>query len=88
MSQAKAVLEKEERVEQRKEEKLKKMNETEVNLMVNLKLRRKCKQLKVDEEMARKIQEEWEEEEERNRIAEEKATNEALIKILMNIRHD
>ncbi|GJS82567.1 hypothetical protein Tco_0749108 [Tanacetum coccineum] len=30
--------------------------------------------------MARKIQEEWEGEEERNRLAEEKATNEALIR--------
>ncbi|GJV60425.1 hypothetical protein Tco_1466525 [Tanacetum coccineum] len=33
-----------------------------------------------DEEMARKVQEEWEGEEERNRLAEEKATNEALIR--------
>ncbi|GJW36023.1 hypothetical protein Tco_0058943 [Tanacetum coccineum] len=41
---------------------------------------KKFKQLESDEEMARKIQEEWEAEEERNRIAEEKATNEALIK--------
>ncbi|GJY24919.1 hypothetical protein Tco_0399645 [Tanacetum coccineum] len=41
---------------------------------------KKFKQLESDEEMARKIQEEWEEEEERNKIAEEKATNEALIK--------
>ncbi|GJT89447.1 hypothetical protein Tco_1071164 [Tanacetum coccineum] len=41
---------------------------------------KKFKQLKSDEEMARKIQEEWEGEEERNRIAEEKATNEALIR--------
>ncbi|GKC82576.1 hypothetical protein Tco_1138293 [Tanacetum coccineum] len=41
---------------------------------------KKFKQLESDEEMARKIQEEWEGEEERNRIAEEKATNEALIR--------
>ncbi|GJZ07582.1 hypothetical protein Tco_0541375 [Tanacetum coccineum] len=40
----------------------------------------KFKQLCSDEEMARKIQEEWEGEEERNRLAEEKATNEALIR--------
>ncbi|GJR29312.1 hypothetical protein Tco_1105544 [Tanacetum coccineum] len=33
-----------------------------------------------DEEMARKVQEEWEDEEERNRLAEEEATNEALIR--------
>ncbi|GJZ30868.1 hypothetical protein Tco_0575915 [Tanacetum coccineum] len=41
---------------------------------------KKFKQLESDEELARKVQEEWEAEEERNRIAEEKATNEALIK--------
>ncbi|GKF62632.1 hypothetical protein Tco_0182686, partial [Tanacetum coccineum] len=40
---------------------------------------KKFKQLKSDEELARKMQEEWEEEEERNRIAEEQAANEALI---------
>ncbi|GJX44642.1 hypothetical protein Tco_0261318 [Tanacetum coccineum] len=36
--------------------------------------------------MARKIQEEWEAEEERNKIAEEKATNEALIKNFDDIK--
>ncbi|GJY98634.1 hypothetical protein Tco_0516064 [Tanacetum coccineum] len=41
---------------------------------------KKFKQLESDEEMARKIQEEWEGKEERNIIAEEKATNEALIR--------
>ncbi|GJW26843.1 hypothetical protein Tco_0040654, partial [Tanacetum coccineum] len=41
---------------------------------------KKFKQLESDEELARKIQEDWEAEEERNKIAEEKATNEALIK--------
>ncbi|GKC90065.1 hypothetical protein Tco_1150714, partial [Tanacetum coccineum] len=41
---------------------------------------KKFKQLESDEEMARKIQEAWEAEEERNRIAEEKAANEALIR--------
>ncbi|GJR57720.1 hypothetical protein Tco_1499882 [Tanacetum coccineum] len=41
---------------------------------------KKFKQLASDEEMARKIREEWEGEEERNRLAEEKATNEALIR--------
>ncbi|GJR92845.1 hypothetical protein Tco_0265019 [Tanacetum coccineum] len=45
-----------------------------------LKAEKKFKQLESDEEMARKIQEEWEGEEERNRIAEEKTTNEALIR--------
>ncbi|GKD50253.1 hypothetical protein Tco_1279229, partial [Tanacetum coccineum] len=46
---------------------------------------KKFKQLESDEEMARKIQEEWEEEE-RNRIAEEKATNEALIRNFDDIK--
>ncbi|GJU28534.1 hypothetical protein Tco_1167155, partial [Tanacetum coccineum] len=41
---------------------------------------KKFKQLESDEVLARKIQEDWEAEEERSRIAEEKATNEALIK--------
>ncbi|GJW89370.1 hypothetical protein Tco_0164710 [Tanacetum coccineum] len=47
-----------------------------MNLKVNEK---KFKQLATDEEMARKVQEEWEGEEERKRLAEEEATNEALI---------
>ncbi|GKA13724.1 hypothetical protein Tco_0693370 [Tanacetum coccineum] len=38
------------------------------------------KQLESDEELARKVQEEWEAEEERKRVAEEQAANEALIK--------
>ncbi|GJS26517.1 putative ribonuclease H-like domain-containing protein [Tanacetum coccineum] len=41
---------------------------------------RKFKQLASDEEMARKVQEEWEGEEERKRLAEKEATNEALIR--------
>ncbi|GKA82192.1 hypothetical protein Tco_0788940 [Tanacetum coccineum] len=41
---------------------------------------KKFKQLASDEEMARKVQEEWEGEEERKRLAEEEATNEALIR--------
>ncbi|GJR19969.1 hypothetical protein Tco_0968496 [Tanacetum coccineum] len=41
---------------------------------------KKFKQLESDEELARKVQEEWETEEERNRIAEEKAANEELIR--------
>ncbi|GKC97537.1 hypothetical protein Tco_1167812 [Tanacetum coccineum] len=47
---------------------------------------KKFKQLETDEEMARKIQEEWEGEEERNRIAEEKAANEALIRNFDDIK--
>ncbi|GJZ15540.1 ribonuclease H-like domain-containing protein [Tanacetum coccineum] len=41
---------------------------------------KKFKQLASDEEMVRKVQEEWEDEEERNRLAEEEATNDALIR--------
>ncbi|GJV88609.1 putative ribonuclease H-like domain-containing protein [Tanacetum coccineum] len=44
------------------------------------KAEKKFKQLASDEEMARKVQEEWEDEEERNRLAEEEATNDALIR--------
>ncbi|GJR01590.1 hypothetical protein Tco_0524574 [Tanacetum coccineum] len=47
---------------------------------------KKFKQLESDEELARKIQEEWEGEEERNRIAEEKAANEALIRNFDDIK--
>ncbi|GJR29117.1 putative ribonuclease H-like domain-containing protein [Tanacetum coccineum] len=41
---------------------------------------KKFKQLASDEEMARKVQEEWEGEEERKRLAKEEATNDALIR--------
>ncbi|GJV91350.1 hypothetical protein Tco_1539163 [Tanacetum coccineum] len=41
--------------------------------------KKKFKQLASDEEMARKLQEDWEIEEERKRLAEEEATNDALI---------
>ncbi|GKF79880.1 hypothetical protein Tco_0235448, partial [Tanacetum coccineum] len=44
------------------------------------KAEKKFKQLASDEEMARKVQEEWESEEERKRLAEEHATNDALIR--------
>ncbi|GJU59052.1 retrovirus-related pol polyprotein from transposon TNT 1-94 [Tanacetum coccineum] len=47
---------------------------------------KKFKQLESDEEMARKMQEEWEGEEERSRIAEEKAANEALIRNFDDIK--
>ncbi|GJU16169.1 putative ribonuclease H-like domain-containing protein [Tanacetum coccineum] len=47
---------------------------------------KKFKQLESDEELARKMQEEWEEEEERNKIAEEKAANEALIRNFDDIK--
>ncbi|GJR99494.1 hypothetical protein Tco_0316003 [Tanacetum coccineum] len=41
---------------------------------------KKFKQLASDEEMASKVQQEWESEEERKRLAEEEATNDALIR--------
>ncbi|GJW18115.1 hypothetical protein Tco_0025551 [Tanacetum coccineum] len=44
------------------------------------KAEKKFKQLASDEEMARKLQEDWETEEERARLAEEEATNDALIR--------
>ncbi|GKA96205.1 putative ribonuclease H-like domain-containing protein [Tanacetum coccineum] len=44
------------------------------------KAEKKFKQLASNEEMARKVQEEWEDKEERNRLAEEEATNDALIR--------
>ncbi|GJZ37582.1 hypothetical protein Tco_0583773, partial [Tanacetum coccineum] len=47
---------------------------------------KKFKQLESDEELARKVQEEWEAEEERNRLAEEEATNEAFIKNFDDIK--
>ncbi|GJW00910.1 hypothetical protein Tco_1556161 [Tanacetum coccineum] len=47
---------------------------------------KKFKQLESDEELARKIQEDWEAEEERNKIVEEQATNEALIKNFDDIK--
>ncbi|GKA83322.1 hypothetical protein Tco_0804917, partial [Tanacetum coccineum] len=47
---------------------------------------KKFKQLESDEELARKLQVEWEEEEERNRIAEEKAANEDLIRDFDDIK--
>ncbi|GJR51901.1 hypothetical protein Tco_1402422 [Tanacetum coccineum] len=45
-----------------------------------LEAEKKFKQLASDEEMARKIQEEWEGKEEIKRLAEEEATNDALIR--------
>ncbi|GJW78639.1 putative ribonuclease H-like domain-containing protein [Tanacetum coccineum] len=50
------------------------------------KAEKKFKQLASDEEMARKMQEEWESEEVRNKIAEEKAINEALIRNFDDIK--
>ncbi|GJW63184.1 putative ribonuclease H-like domain-containing protein, partial [Tanacetum coccineum] len=47
---------------------------------------KKFKQLESDEELARKVQEEWEAEEERNRITEENDVNEDLIRDFVDIK--
>ncbi|GJT09779.1 hypothetical protein Tco_0856821 [Tanacetum coccineum] len=47
---------------------------------------KKFSKLESDEELARKVQEEWEAEEERNRIAEENAANEDLIRDFDDIK--
>ncbi|GJT89990.1 putative ribonuclease H-like domain-containing protein [Tanacetum coccineum] len=49
---------------------------------------KKFKQLASDEEMDRKVQEEWEGKEERKRLAEEEATNDALIRNYDDIKAD
>ncbi|GJW50203.1 putative ribonuclease H-like domain-containing protein [Tanacetum coccineum] len=86
MSQAKAVSrEKEKGVEQRKIE-IEEEDESESESDGIPQAEKKFKQLESDEELARKMQEEWEEEEERNRIAEEKAANEALIRNFDDIK--
>ncbi|GKF30363.1 hypothetical protein Tco_0100161 [Tanacetum coccineum] len=76
MSQAKAV--------SREKEKEEDESESESDGIPEVK--KKFKQLESDEEMARKMQEEWEGKEERNRIAEEKDTNEALIRNFDDIK--
>ncbi|GKA13717.1 hypothetical protein Tco_0693363, partial [Tanacetum coccineum] len=47
---------------------------------------KKFKQLESDEELARKMQEEWEEEEERNKVAEEQIANESIIRNFDDIK--
>ncbi|GJT82474.1 hypothetical protein Tco_1056816 [Tanacetum coccineum] len=49
-------------------------------MQINFSAEKKFKQLASDEEMARKLQEDWETEEEGKRLAEEEATNDALIR--------
>ncbi|GJR49901.1 hypothetical protein Tco_1400422 [Tanacetum coccineum] len=61
-------------------------DESKVEYDVILNAEKKFKQLESDEEMARKMQEEWEGEEERNRVAEEKDANEALIRNFNDIK--
>ncbi|GJT76548.1 hypothetical protein Tco_1043273 [Tanacetum coccineum] len=50
--------------------------------------KKKFKMLAHDEEIARKMQEDWETEEERKRLAKEEATNAALIKTLMTSKQE
>ncbi|GJS18848.1 putative ribonuclease H-like domain-containing protein [Tanacetum coccineum] len=74
MSKAKATSKEKEKKEENEEE-----NETESEDDDIPQAVKKFKQLESDEELARKVQEEWEAEEEKNKIAEEEAANEALI---------
>ncbi|GJR73835.1 hypothetical protein Tco_0086200 [Tanacetum coccineum] len=84
MSKAKAASkEKEKGVELKDVEEIDRPRPTSTRSLLTLKAFTK---LESDEEMARKIQEEWAEEEVRNKIAEEKATNEALIKNFDDIK--
>ncbi|GJY30491.1 putative ribonuclease H-like domain-containing protein [Tanacetum coccineum] len=88
MSQAKAVSrEKEKGVELKDIEETDRPRPNSTRSLLTLKplpkltkTEKKFKQLASDEEMARKIQEDWEGEEERNKLAKEKAINEALIR--------
>ncbi|GKD20055.1 hypothetical protein Tco_1221758 [Tanacetum coccineum] len=68
-------------------------DETIATLLINMskaknasKEKEKASSLESDEELARKVQEEWEAEEERNKTAEEQATNEALIQDFDDIK--
>ncbi|GKB68612.1 hypothetical protein Tco_0930024, partial [Tanacetum coccineum] len=83
MSQAKAVSREKEKCGKKK---IEEEDESESEYDGIPDAEKKFKQLESDEEMARKIQEEWEAEEERNRIAEEKAANEALIRNFDDIK--
>ncbi|GJU06654.1 hypothetical protein Tco_1123084 [Tanacetum coccineum] len=90
MSQAKAVSREKEKAKidpkDKGKKKIEEEDESESESDGIPEAEKKFKQLESDEEMARKIQEEWEGEEERNRIAEEKATNEALIRNFDDIK--
>ncbi|GJT13191.1 hypothetical protein Tco_0860233 [Tanacetum coccineum] len=93
MSQAKAVSrEKEKGVELKDVEETDRPRPTSTRSLshINASFQRFVQKTKergrLNEEMARKIQEEWEAEEERNRIAEEKAANEALIRNFDDIK--
>ncbi|GJY07980.1 hypothetical protein Tco_0375034 [Tanacetum coccineum] len=62
-------------------------DETIAQVLLNMsQAKAKFKQLASDEEMARKMQEDWETEEERKRLAEEEATNAALIQDFDDIK--
>ncbi|GJY67018.1 putative ribonuclease H-like domain-containing protein, partial [Tanacetum coccineum] len=60
--------------------KIKEEDESETESEGILEAEKKFKQLVSDEEMARKLQEDWETEEERKRLAKEEATNDAFIR--------
>ncbi|GJX95576.1 hypothetical protein Tco_0351374 [Tanacetum coccineum] len=63
------------------EEKIEKEDELKTNMRVIHEAKRSLSKLASDEEMARKVQEDWgKRKEERKRLAEEEATNDALIR--------
>ncbi|GJU53199.1 hypothetical protein Tco_1226913 [Tanacetum coccineum] len=73
-------------MKQREEVSMKRRNESEIEDEISSSVKKFKHSLRCDGVMARKIQEEWETEEERNRIAEEEATNEAIIKNFDDIK--
>ncbi|GJZ77469.1 hypothetical protein Tco_0642141 [Tanacetum coccineum] len=81
MSQAKAVSKEKEKgvkLKDIKGKKIKEEDESDTESEDIPKAEKKFKQLARDEEMARKLQEDWESEEERKRLVEEEATKTAL----------
>ncbi|GJX54782.1 hypothetical protein Tco_0283151, partial [Tanacetum coccineum] len=88
MSQAKQFLGKRRKIDPKEKgkKKIEEEDESESESDGIPEAEKKFKQLESDEEMARKIQEEWEGKEERNKIAEEKAANEALIRNFDDIK--
>ncbi|GJY80191.1 hypothetical protein Tco_0492942 [Tanacetum coccineum] len=83
MSQAKAVLREKEKgidLKDKRKKKIKEEDESDTESEGIPEAEKKFKQLAHDEEIARKMQEDWEREEERKRLAEEEATNDVLIR--------
>ncbi|GJV04747.1 hypothetical protein Tco_1338316 [Tanacetum coccineum] len=64
--------------EKRSKKRIEKEDESDTESECITEAEKKCKQLANDEEVARKVQEEWEAEEEKKRLVEEEATKAAL----------